>query len=488
MHEVKQLQHRGERLLEQAEAFANAFCANGSERSASLRRIDTAWEDLAFTQFHDILAGTSIPVSYLSTRHFQGRAGIVAEEEIVRITRLNARRELTPENVQRLVLMHGGSAPFEGCVECEPFIDFDDWNDRWLADETGAPVPFQLICPEANTGPMIHRIVLQATIPPQGRRVLQIRHGDAPQPPASVAVPARLDGHRLASGDLAVELSPSGFRSLKWKGCECLGPEGISLHLRADHGDTWAFHQTAFEEEITARLGGLEWITEDEGPLRVRLFADQSLGDSKLRIGVVLYAGLPEIHVHLEVVFAERFKLLQMPIQLASPPEGWISGLAGGMVVRHPGHDEMPFCGWDSVQIPGCSLGLHTQDAFSSSLRGDIWQFSLLRSPLMAWTGDSQLPAAMSRRHSDQGWHSFDFILRVDNAFDAARSARVSDHQAMPPVAFDYYAGMNRPAWCNAPPRRLWTPDIPHARLAGHMRHLDGIADLQGGHEEEKES
>ena len=136
----------------------------------------------------------------------------------------------------------------------------------------------------------------------------------------------------------------------------------------------------------------------------------------------------------------------------------------------------MPFCGWDSVQGAGYSLSLHTPDAYSSRCHEDIWQFSLLRSPLMAWAGDSELPAAFSRRHSDQGWHDFHFILRIDDTFDAARCEAISDHQAKPPVVFDHYVGMNRPAWGNSPPRRLWTPDIPHARSLGHMTHLDAMA------------
>jgi alpha-mannosidase len=486
MHEAKQLQHRGERLLEQAENLAAAFSVDEEEKRGWLERIDEAWEDLAFTQFHDILAGTSIPVSYVSTRHFQGRAGIAAEEAIVRITRRHARTALAPQDVQRLVILHGGADPFDGFIECEPFIDFDDWGGRWFADEQGAPVPFQLICPEANTGPMIHRVVLPVSIPPQGRRSLELRQENTPQIPAEPATPARLEGMRLATGDFSADLSPTGIRSIHCGGVEQLGPQGLSLHLRADYGDTWAFHQTAFEEGITGRLAGLEWTVEDEGPLRVRLFADQTLGDSKVRLGVTLYAGRPELHLHLEVVFAERFKLLQMPIHLAYAPTNWNSGMAGGHVPRRSGPDEMPFCGWDSVQAPGRSLSLHTADAYSSSLLEDLWQFSLLRSPLMAWTGDTQLPPAMSRRHSDQGCHSFHFILRFDEAFDPVRCARISANQTMPPVVFDHYEGMNRPAWGNAPPRRLWTPDIPHARSAGHMRHLDAIAGQQGGHEEEK--
>jgi alpha-mannosidase len=176
--------------------------------------------------------------------------------------------------------------------------------------------------------------------------------------------------------------------------------------------------------------------------------------------------------------------MLQMPIHLAEAPTGWTSGLAGGHVRRSPGPDEMPFCGWDSVQSTGASLSLHTPDAYSSRLDGNVWQFSLLRSPLMAWTGDSGLTPSFSRRQSDQGWHDFHFILRLDESFDAARCDQISDHQAKPPVVFDHYLGMNRPAWGNSPPRRLWTPDIPHARKLGHMKHLDAIAE-QGRNWEE---
>jgi alpha-mannosidase len=147
----------------------------------------------------------------------------------------------------------------------------------------------------------------------------------------------------------------------------------------------------------------------------------------------------------------------------------------------------MPFSSWDSVQVADCSLSLHTPDCYSSSLQADTWQFSLLRSPLMAWTGDATLPPAFSRRHSDQGWHDFHFILRVDQDFDPVRCDEISAHQAKPPVLFDHYVGMNRPAWGNTPPRRLWTPDIPHARKLGHMSHLDGMDAGPGNWEETPE-
>jgi alpha-mannosidase len=483
MHEIKQCQHRGERLLEQAEELVRVFGTDEQSTAAALARIDDAWKDFAFTQFHDILAGTSVPSSYLSTRHMQGRASIVGEEEVVRASRRHARATLPGENVQRLVLLNGSGHDFDGHVECEPFIDFDDWGGRWFADENGDAVPFQLVTPEANTGEMTHRVVMPVTIPARGRRVFRLLD-HAGVPPAVVAAPVELTGRNLRSGDLSLDLTPQGIGSLRFKGREMLGAEGLGLHLREDHGDTWVFHQTGFNESITSRLDGLEWIMEDSGPLRARVFAEQVMGESKIRLAVTVHAGKPEVHLHLQVLFAERHKLLQMPVELAAAPSGWISGLAGGQVKRAAGPDEFPFCGWDSVQGEGHSLSLHTPDAYSSRLDGSVWQFSLLRSPYMAWTGDNEMPPAFCRRHTDQGWHEFHFILRADDAFDALRCGQTSDHQAKPPVVFDHYVGMNRPAWGNAPPRRLWTPDIPHARSLGHMKHLDAIAE-QGRNWEE---
>ncbi|MFK7851894.1 MAG: glycoside hydrolase family 38 C-terminal domain-containing protein [Akkermansiaceae bacterium] len=476
VQDMKALQHRGERMLEQAEEMVRVFGSGGEGDEKAIERIDEAWKDLAFTEFHDILAGTSVPSSYISTRHMQGRAGIVAEEEIVLVSRSHARVELPPEDIQRIVLLNASEHDFEGHVEFEPFIDFDDWRERAFADEEGRAMPFQLITSEPNAGAMIHRTVFPISIPAKGRRVIQLCES-LPQPPEPLKHTASYEGGVLSNGVIRAELSSKGISSLQANGKEMLGADGLSLHLREEHGDTWVFHQTSFDEKIAESLGGLDWTVEDQGPLRTRVFAEQRLGQSTVKIAVTLYAGEPEMHLDVQVVFAEKHKALQLPITLASSPTAWISGLAGGCVERQSGPDEMPFCGWDAIELEGAALCLHSPDMFSSRVSEDCWQFTLLRSPLMAWTGDSELAPAYSRRHSDQGWHEFHMILRAGDHIEPSKCEAHSAHQVKPPVIFDHYVGMNRPAWGNAPPRRLWTPDIPHARNLGHMKHLDEIAE-----------
>ena len=87
MHDIKQAQRHGEQLLVQAEAAARALAADAAERDDSLARLDRAWDDLLFTEFHDILTGTSIPAAWESVRAMQGRARITGEEVLFDTTR-----------------------------------------------------------------------------------------------------------------------------------------------------------------------------------------------------------------------------------------------------------------------------------------------------------------------------------------------------------------------------------------------------------------
>ncbi|MER3486842.1 MAG: alpha-mannosidase, partial [Chloroflexota bacterium] len=98
MHEIKQRQRYGEHLLDQAERAVEALAGNAAERQEALARLDAAWEDLLFTEFHDILSGTSIPSAWEAVRAKQGRAWITGEEVTYDTTRRWARRALPAVN------------------------------------------------------------------------------------------------------------------------------------------------------------------------------------------------------------------------------------------------------------------------------------------------------------------------------------------------------------------------------------------------------
>jgi alpha-mannosidase len=176
--------------------------------------------------------------------------------------------------------------------------------------------------------------------------------------------------------------------------------------------------------------------------------------------------------MQLEVDFIERFKLLQLPVQLAELPVRRTDGLPGGQVSRAPGPTEWPVQGWSRVELEDLQLALVTGDAYSLSLEGSIWQWTLLRSPKMAWGGGEPKTYAGRDRHTDQGPHAFEFVLHVGEGLEAPVLRTAARQQMQPPVVFDRYEGMDRPPWGNNPPKAFWLGAEQRALADGRMSHL----------------
>jgi len=423
MHDVKAAQRRGERGLAAAERIVERF----ADAPAPLReRLDAAWEDLLFCQFHDVLSGTSAPGTWDAVRAMQGRARIAGEEVVVEATRRRA-LTLAPAPHRRIVLMHAGERPWEGLVEAEPFLDFDPWGERWLSERDGTPLPFQRVQPDAQA--LTSRVVFPLALAPGEVREVLVRE----DPPRAAALPADLAAtpDRLGNARLAVELA-SGAVALD--GERVL--EGIGLHLRHDSSDTWTWDADRFDEPVAAALAPGPWTVQETGPLRARVHREARLGDARLGLTLTLAAGSPVLGLDLEVLWAERLKALQLVLALPHAPAEWEDGLPGGSVRRRPGGTEWPVCGWSRVG----SLALVTHDAYSLSLQGRAWQWTLLRSPKMAWGGGRPDPYGGRDVHSDQGEHRFAFELLPAAELDPDLRA-----QAAPPVVFERAEGVDRP-------------------------------------------
>lgn len=482
MHDIKAAQRHGEQLLVQAETAARAFSAGEAERDAALARLDAAWDDLLFTEFHDILTGTSIPGAWASVRAMQGRARIVGEEVLYEATRRWSYRVLPRIDEHQVVVMNTADRPRRAFIEAEPYLDFDDWQCRWLADETGRPVPFQQVQPDSNQ--LIPRILFEADIPATGSRQFQVRADAAPAIAPDEPLTATADA--LGNGRVSVALHRGGLGAVSLDGRQVL--TGLGLHLRRDTTDTWTFHTDRWDEPIEATLDHAAWEVEETGPLRVRARLEGRLRHSRLRLTAALYRGEPALHLDLEVTFDERLTLLQMPIALAAPPSRWTDGLADGCVDRTPSPVEWPFLGWSRLRVGAIDVGLTTSDVYSHSVEGARWTPTLLRSPRMAWGGGDPKIYAGRDRHTDQGTHHFAFALRFAEAFTDAEMAAALVDAAAPPIVFDRYEGMDRPAWGPVPPRGLWGPamlrNVADARIADPGQDAPGGLFSRPGHDD----
>ena len=325
MHDIKQQQRHGELLLERAEQVADVFAA-GAERDALLQRVDQAWPDLLFTEFHDILSGTSIPSAWGGVRAMQGRAWITGEEVIYDATRRWARRTLPGADFQQIAVVNPGPQAWSGIVEAEPWLEFDIWDARWLSTPDGQPVDFQQVQPEAQQG--VNRVLFPADVPAGGAVQVLVRDDPAPehQPETDLDVSAI----HLANSRIRVDLERGCIGDITVDGRSLLGKNGIRLHLRQDSSDTWGFVSDRFEEPVSAVFEDTGWVIEEIGPLRARMRTEGWLGHSWIRWTLSLHRNDPRLQMQIEVNFAERYTLLQMPIDLAATPAVRVSGATSG--------------------------------------------------------------------------------------------------------------------------------------------------------------
>jgi alpha-mannosidase len=467
MHDIKQAQRRSEHLLGQAERAVRTLIGDEAERQGQLERIDRAWEDLLFTQFHDILTGTSIPSAWDSVRAMQGRARIIGEEVLLSATRRWSYRRLPKANAHQIVVVNTADRPLSGYVEAEPYLDFDDWNERWICDEDDRPVPIQVIQPESNQ--LIPRILFRTEVPAGGSRSYRVR-GDA-RPATAMDTELVATPERLSNGLVEVRLRRGGIARISAGNKTVL--KGLALHLRKDTTDTWTFHTDAWTEDIDEVLRKGAWTVEETGPLRVRVRLGARLGNSAIEWWVSLYRAESTVAMELRINFGERFRLLQLGLSLPSDATAWTDGIADAAVSREPSPVEWPFLDWSRLRAGKADLALTTTDIYSHSVNERLWQLTLLRSPKMAWGGGQPQTYAGRDHHSDQGVHRFAFTLGFGDAATPDAVAAAVARNADPPVIFDRYEGMNRPAWGPVPPRGLWGPAMLRNLAAGRVSDPD---------------
>ena len=473
MADIKRAQHRGEELLAQCGDAIEVF-GGAQHQDAQREKLEKAWPDLLFTQFHDILAGTSSSAAWEGVRAMQGRARLAAEELLVMVSRGHAKAQLPPVNQQQIALYNPNDCAWKGYIEHEPFLDFAPWDARWLSDAQGEPIPFQQIEPDASIL-LVSRVVFPVEIPARSAQIILVRDDQALEATLPSGVAA--SSERLGNGVLEVELSGQGIAGVRQGGTEVVG--AIGLQLRADQSDTWSFVIDRYVEPVEQTLENLRWEVEENGPLRARARAEFKLGDSRGRWSVWLYAGQAQLHWQLEIVWAERYKMLQMPLRLSGVVLRWDDGLAGGSARREPSEVEWPFQSWSRVETDGGAAALVTPDVYSVSVRENLWQFSLLRSPRMAWGGGDPAVYCGRDKHTDQGAHVLQgrFCFGSGEDLSAESLAQSARDLTRPPIVFDRYEGMARPPWGNSPPSSLWTGAEHRARQDGRMMHLQDAGD-----------
>jgi alpha-mannosidase len=176
--EIKRLNRQAENRLLRAERWC-ALATLTLGRPYAAEEFARAWKPALFNQFHDILAGTSLPDAYEHAREQISEAfAIAARQQNAALQALAAKIDTTTDDIEpaaagqgRPILLFNPSS-WERTDAVSVQWGWRGEEDAHLVDETGTEVPFQFTQPNLFGGGS--RIHFEATLPGHGFRVYRL--------------------------------------------------------------------------------------------------------------------------------------------------------------------------------------------------------------------------------------------------------------------------------------------------------------------------
>lgn len=402
--EVKRENRRCEHLLLSAERVASVAAALGA-RDYPIVDLREAWRGLLFNQFHDILAGTSLPDAYTDARDLFGHAATLAARALHYGAQAVASRIDTRGEGSALIVWNALPWPVRTPVEVERCADR-------LVSADGAPILTQAIEPTTIAGQ--RRVCFVAELPALGYRLYRQSGDDRARPSGSLdAGPCFLQNDRWrieidpATGDVARLLD-------RRHGIDLLSGPGNALVVLDDPSDTWSHGIDAYRDEV-GRFGEPTIALEENGPVRACLRIERRWGASSAIQRLYLYRNCDVIELRLSVNWQERLRALKLafPLRIAEPVV--TAEIPYGAFARATRGDEEPCQMWvdiagvaatsDGAAIPyGIALlndGKYGYDALGSEMR-----LTVLRSPAYAHHDPATVDRERAAHWIDQGWQT----------------------------------------------------------------------------------
>ena len=319
--EIKRNNRRAENRLLSAEKYAVlAEALTGHKTDKTL--MEKAWKNVLFNQFHDIMAGCSIPEVYASARDTHGEA-------------LNIAAEVQNAAIQRLSWAVNTS--INGRSVRDKTIDWQIWGSEeqgtpivvfnplaWdraipvqlgrqfcrITDSEGNPVPSQRVRAsrsDLTTGKWDS--VFIAHIPALGWGIYWAYLGKFEEQEL-LQIPV-VENEYLK---LEIDSATGYIKSLYDKTAQreaFTGYAAIPIVINVEHADTWGHNLFSFRDEV-GRFENAKVTVLESGTVRFVIRVESFYGSSVLQQDFILYAGAKQVDVRVRLDWREQFKLLKL--------------------------------------------------------------------------------------------------------------------------------------------------------------------------------
>jgi alpha-mannosidase len=412
---IKNANRRTEWLLITAErmaSLASAFLGTPYPNS----RIESAWKDLLFCQFHDILAGTCEKNVCDDAIEQIGRASRTAKEIITEsVQRLSAVINTQGEG-ECIIMFNPHAFPVSGCMETDDiFVRHRTTEDIEIRDESNRKILFQRIQSATQAG--CSRAVVFAELPPLGFQIFRLLSRKKNEQPSTEDSKLPADGSLLIATEnllennfLKLSINPDGFISLFDKTLlkEIFSaPAGVPVVIH-DYSDTWS-HRINSYNEIAGTFKLVSKTLVENGPLRARLRMRYVFRSSFLHLDYILERFSRVIRCTGKLDWREHHCVLKISYPVAVSTPCWTSEAPYGEVSRKPDGIERPIQQWTDISDEWGGLAIINDNKYSADANGNVLRITIVRSPVYAHHEPCQ-PAEDSW-YMDQGIQTFTLLL-----------------------------------------------------------------------------
>jgi alpha-mannosidase len=408
---------KGNRKSEAALMTSEKITAIGSEvwgATYPKKEFTSAWKRVLFLQFHDSLAGTSVPEHSEKARNGYGYAVEIADNAIyLALQKLEWQIPTEDPESQYLVVFNPHAWEVNSVIEY-PLPWNQNQQSSSVEDENGNALLHQWGTGVTQTGSRNKNLVAKVKIPPMGYRQIRLKKGNSP----AVLNPVRAENNLLENEFLRVRFSESGTIGIldKETGREIFanGETGCNAIVIDDKSDTWSHDIKTFSEEVGEFKNAKIKILEN-GPLRATIRATSVFGDSTLTIDWTLVSGKKELKAEVSLDWYEKLKMLKFsfPVNIDSPtatyeiPYGYIERAANGE--EDPGQRWIDVSGKQNGAVYGLTVINDAKYGYNI-LKNDM-RISVIRSAVYAHHDPWKLDMEEEYVWMDQGTHKFNMLL-----------------------------------------------------------------------------
>lgn len=421
---IKRELRRCEGLLYQAEIYSQMAAVLLGRTMPDRKQFAESWQNVLFSEFHDILCGCSIRSAYDDIMDMLGQSKAFAKKTVNSALQALSWAVDSPDPKQGcpIVVFNPHPFPVQQAVIVNAAL-----QSLYAAD--GTPVPIQPVTSETALTMGRTDTLFLANVPPMGYTCYYNREAVSDVPVTDVCTATAVTHTRHPDHFTALhhhtpveyQLENARYRILfeersgfmrsfydKQENRELLDGYGaVPVVIDEYCHDTWSHKRNSFDREIGTFFDA-EFFAVESGPLRAVLKVSSRFGRSRISQYFMLCSGDGPLEVRCVLDWQETHKMLKLRYN-------WNLNSPTGRYEIPFGSIQRPCCGeeecgqrWIRMEDTEHAVAMINDSKYSFSMLGNQMNLTCVRSPLFADHGGTRHPEAP---FTDLGLQEFTYSI-----------------------------------------------------------------------------